>query len=369
MSSPSPDPHPPTPDPPVGWGVVGCGWVARDHGGPGIAASGNGRVVACHDRDAASAKRFAEGLASRGGGVRPRRPASLNDFLADPAVEAVYVATPNHAHRPVVEACAAAGKAVLCEKPLAHTVPDAAAMLDAVRAAGVPFATAFDQRFHPAHVRARDLVAAGGLGTVTQVRLHYACWLPPDWSPHAGTPHDNWRVDAARAGGGAAVDLAPHGVDLIPRLLGRDWESLVALTQTAVHGYPGVRPVDDGAVLAGRLGDTLASLHVGYNCPDALPRRRLELIGTRATLVLENTLGQAPGGTATRYAADGRVADVPFDRTADPFAAQARAFAAWVRDRGPFPFDPADDLRRHALLLGALGDPAATGGNTPRGRG
>ena len=355
------------PPPSLGWGVVGCGWVARDHGGPGIEATPNARVVAAHDPAPAARGRFLSRF------PHARGFESLDDLLADPDVGAVYLATPNHAHRGPAERCAAAGVPTLLEKPLAHDAADAAAIVRAFGTAGVPLAVAFDQRFHPAHARLREMVAAGDLGTVTHARIHYACWLPTDWSPHGPSsefpPHDNWRRDAARAGGGAAVDLAPHGLDLLEDLLGSRWETLVALTHTAVQDYA----VDDGAVLAGRLtggphcGATLASLHVGYDTPDALPRRRLEVIGTRAAAVLENTMGQTPGGTFVLHdAATGAARTVPFDAAADPFARQAGAFSDCVLNGTPFPHPPAEDLRRHELLLNAL---AAASERAPSGRG
>ena len=338
------------------WAVVGCGWVARDHGGPGIEAAG-GRIAAACDRDPAALDRFLSRFPhARGFG-------DAEVMLKEMKLNAVYLATPNHAHRGPAEACAAAGVPVLCEKPLSHDVEDAAAIVRAFGEAGVPLATAFDQRFHPAHILLREMVTAGDLGTVTHARVHYACWLPADWSPD-GADHDNWRVDARRAGGGAAIDLAPHGLDLLAVTLRAGWAELTALTHTAVQGYA----VDDGAVLCGRLtggpraADVLASLHVGYDTPDALPRRRLELVGTRASAVLENTMGQDAGGAFTLYdAATDGARDVPFDIDANPFARQAAAFTESVKTGEPFPFPPDDDLRRHELLLHAVAR-----GNTER---
>ena len=361
------------PSSPVRWAVVGCGWVARDHGGPGIVASSNGDLVAACDRDRAALERFLATVGNRdrhGAGSLRSQPHgagsltvavppgfdSIETMLREARPDAVYLATPNHAHRGPAEACAAAGVPVLCEKPLAQNLEDAAALVRAFADAGVPLAAAFDQRFHPAHVLLREMVAAGELGTVTHARVHYACWLPADWSPDGGE-HDNWRTDRRRAGGGAAIDLAPHGLDLLAVTLDAEWETLSALTHTAVQDYT----VDDGAVLCGRLtggrycGETLATLHVGYDTPDALPRRRLELVGTRASVVLENTTGQSPGGTFTRYdAVTGAATRVGFDTTADPFVRQAEAFAGCILSDEPFPFPAAEDLRRHALLLHAL---------------
>jgi predicted dehydrogenase len=277
--------------------------------------------------------------------VEVPRTTDVGGFLATPGLDAVYVAVPNAAHRPVVEAAAAAGKAVLCEKPLAADVTDAEAVVAACAAAGVLLGTAFDQRWHPAHVRLRELLPE--LGTVTAVRVVYCCWLPADWTPD-GTPHDNWRVDPVRAGGGAAIDLAPHGLDLAGVLLGEDVEQLTAVLQTRVHGYP----VDDGALLAGRTpGGVLVDLHVAYNTPDALPRRRLEVVGTRGLAVAVDTMGQTAGGSLTLHRPE--PVDVPFAGT-DPFAAQFAAFTAALAGDAPWPHPADRDLTLHRLLLDAL---------------
>ncbi|SNS27653.1 Predicted dehydrogenase [Geodermatophilus pulveris] len=326
----------------VGWGIAGCGWVARDHALPALLSDPGARVVALHDRDPAALARMpVEGA---------HRSTDLAGFLATPGLDAVYVAVPNAAHRPLVEAAAAAGKAVLCEKPLAADVADARAVVTAARDAGVLLGTAYDQRWHPAHVRLRELVPE--LGTVTAVRVVYCCWLPADWTPD-GRPHDNWRVDPVRAGGGAAIDLAPHGLDLAGVLLGEDVVELSARLQTRVHDYG----VDDGALLTGTTaGGVLVGLHVAFNTPDALPRRRLEVVGTRGMAVAVDTMGQTAGGSLTLYR-PGPV-DVPFAGTS-PFQAQFAAFTAAVAGRARWPYDPARDLALHRLLLTALsGGPA-----------
>jgi 1,5-anhydro-D-fructose reductase (1,5-anhydro-D-mannitol-forming) len=320
----------------TGWGVVGAGWVARDFVLPAIAADPQAHLVGVHDRDPAALEGLAPAFAD------------LDDLLAAPGLDAVYVATPNHAHAPVVLAVAAAGIPVLCEKPLAHDVPTAKEMVAATT--GLLAGTAFDQRFHPAHEAIAAMVAAGELGVVTTVRIVYGCWLPADWATPVGG-RDNWRVDPARAGGGAMIDLAPHGIDLTGRLLGEDVVDLVALTATRVHDYE----TDDTAVLAGRTArGTLLSHHVSFSTADPLPRRRLEVVGTRAQLVAEDTLGQDPGGRLTRIDAVSGVAEpVAFDTAAGPFARQLAAFGAAVRGEAPWPYPLDRDLALHALLMEA----------------
>lgn len=303
---------------PVRWGIVGYGWVARDYMAPGIREAGH-RLVAVAD-PGAGARAAAEAQGARAY-------ADLADLAADPEVEAVYVATPNHLHRAAVEALAASGKAILCEKPMAASLADAEAMVAAVRRHGTFYGTAFDQRHHPAHRALRDAIAAGRIGKVTAVRIVYACWLHRDWAAFDG--QDNWRIDPLKAGGGALMDLAPHGLDLTDFLLGESIVDLAALSQTRAQDYA----VDDGALLIGRTpSGILANLHVAYNCPDALPRRRLEVLGTGGLLTAIDTMGQVAGGTLTLAdGATGLSEPLAFDGTASPFLEQVRAFGSALR--------------------------------------
>jgi 1,5-anhydro-D-fructose reductase (1,5-anhydro-D-mannitol-forming) len=331
------------------WGIAGCGWVARDYVGPAIVASTNGRVAAVFDPDQVARARAADLFGC---------PAYADPTTFHQAVDAVYVAAPNHVHRVLVEAAAQAGKPVLCEKPMATGMADAQAMVAACAAAGVRYATAFDQRWHPAHRHMADLIAAGRLGTVTAIRIVYACWLPAGWDGDGLSP-DNWRIDPRRAGGGALMDLAPHGLDLSAMLLGERLADIAAMGQRRVHQYG----VEDGAVLMARSqSGALVQMHVAYNCPDALPRRRLEVVGTLGQLVAENTMGQTPGGSLVFTDAATGVAspvDVP-DALRSPFVNQVEAFAGWLQGR-PFAFTPENDLHTMRLVLDAqrMADPAA----------
>ncbi len=317
----------------LNWGIVGFGWVARDYAAAGIQAAG-GRIAAVADPDPI-ARRAAAAMGARGY-------ATTAALLADHDVQAIYVATPNHLHRDAVEAAMAAGKPVLCEKPMAATLADAQAMAAVIRRSGVPYGTAFDQRHHPAHAAIQAAVQAGRVGTVTAIRIVYACWLDVAWSG------DNWRTDAIRAGGGALMDLAPHGLDLVQFLLAEPIADIAALTQRRVQQYS----VDDGAVLIGRTASgVLVQLHVAYNCPEALPRRRLEILGTDGQITAEQTMGQTPGGdvwlTDARF---GRRERLPvIDADASPFTRQMAAFARYLAD-GHGDFDVGRDLHTMTLL-------------------
>ncbi len=317
------------------WGVVGAGWIARDHVVPALRSHPDAELVGVVDP--------VPGRAATLAGPDAAAHLALDGLLAGDGLDVVHVATPNDTHASVVDACLRAGVHVVCEKPLTTTGADAGRLAGVADRANRHLLTGFDQRHHPAHVAAAELVRAGRLGTVVQVGVTYACWVDAGWSS------DNWRIDHARSGGGAVIDLAPHVVDLVATVLGRRWDDLDVRLQRAVHGYG----VDDGGVLTGRLGEVLVVAQVAYCWPERLPRRRLEVVGTAGSLTATDTMGQVPGGRLVfRAAADGRTCEVPFDRGGDPFRAQV----AWVHEvlAGRVDAHPAADAHHHRLLLDAL---------------
>ena len=120
---------------------------------------------------------------------------SFEAMLADDRVRVVHLASPNHLHAEQAHAALRAGKHVVCEKPLANTAAETAALLEAARASGLVHATNFNQRFWPQVVEARARVRAGEIGAVRLVSGGYLQdWLvrDSDW---------NWRLDPARGGG------------------------------------------------------------------------------------------------------------------------------------------------------------------------
>ncbi len=336
----------------VGWGIAGCGWVARDYGAQAIAASGNGRLIALHDPDPVSLERIASGDDT------VARETSLDAFLCTPGLDAVYVAAPNHVHRKLVEAASAAGLAVLCEKPMALDADDAGAMVNSCARHGVFYATAFDQRFHAAHRHAARMIAEDAVGRVTALRIVYACWVGSSWSD------DNWRIDPLRAGGGALFDLAPHGLDLAAMLLGEKLDTAHVLGQRRVQDYARAGGVDDGAVVIARTASgVLVQLHVAYNCPEFLPRRRLEIVGERGQITLTDTMGQTPGGSLRLQTADGPSREIDVEGIGNsPFATQIAAFGDHLLGIRPFGFTAEQDLATMTLLAELRDAIASDGG-------
>jgi len=324
------------------WGIAGYGWVARDHMAPGLDQAGHALAVVADPDPAARAAAEKHGA---------RTVASLAELIRQ-APDALYVATPNHLHLTPVAEAAAAGLPVLCEKPMAASLADAEAMV-AVTAGQTLFATAFNQRHHPAHRAIAELLRDGAIGTITAIRIHYACWLGPTWQAAPDCSNDNWRADPTAAGGGAVMDLALHGLDLAEMLVSEPLEALSIMLQRKVHDYA----VDDGGMLTGRFsGGALLQSHVAYNCPEVLPRRRLEILGTEGMIVATDTMGQTAGGrVALTCGMSASATRIAFDTELSPFAAQARAFAAAVRGE-EHDFSAARDLRLMTLFTNAYAD-------------
>ncbi|MFJ2608324.1 MULTISPECIES: Gfo/Idh/MocA family protein [unclassified Streptomyces] len=154
--------------------------------------------------------------------------------LDDPRVGAVSVTAPNFLHREIGVAVAEAGKHLWIEKPVGLTVADAQAVADAVDKAGVHSAVGFNYRNAPAVERARALIAEGGIGTVTHIRIR----LFSDYAAHPDGAL-TWRYERERGGSGVLGDLASHGADLARHLLG----DIVSLTaDTAVFVPERARP-------------------------------------------------------------------------------------------------------------------------------
>jgi predicted dehydrogenase len=119
--------------------------------------------------------------------------ASLDELLADPAVQVVHVTSPNVAHYPQVKAILAAGRHVICEKPLAMTSAQSAEMVALAKASGKVAAVCYNVRFYPLNQQARGMVAAGDLGAVRLISGQYH----QDWLAHDTDWTGGWRLTKA----------------------------------------------------------------------------------------------------------------------------------------------------------------------------
>ena len=214
----------------------------------------------------------------------------LDELVTHPEVDLIDCVTPDNTHATVAIAALGAGKHVLCEKPMARTVEDARAMLDAARTSGTVNAVAFPVRFAPAVLRARRLVDDGLLGRPISFRssLLHSGYVDP------ARPM-SWRLDADRAAGGALFDLGAHNVDLIRFLVG-EFASVTARVETVVPeravapGSEATRPVevDDVAIALAELeGGAVGTLEFSRVATGITEGPLLEVHGTEGAFRLD----------------------------------------------------------------------------------
>lgn len=202
----------------LGAAVIGTGFIAAVHLDAlrriGVPICG----VLTRDADAA-----------RSTGEYPHVYQDLDQLCDDGSVDVVHVTSPNHLHAAQVKQLVAAGKNVICEKPLALTSAEGLEMLDAAQAAGIVHAICFNVRFNPVLHEARAMVKRGDLGKphlVTGVYLQDWLLLDTDW---------NWRVDPLASGRLRAVaDIGSHWLDLARFVTGASITEVFADLQTVV---------------------------------------------------------------------------------------------------------------------------------------
>ena len=337
----------------VAWGVIGSGGIALRRTIPeGIVPAANARLVAVYDVNQEVNRQVAERFGARA--------ASDLDELLEADVEVVYVATPVHAHREQVLACARARKHVLCEKPLGLNVAEAEEMVAACRQSGVLLGTALMMRFHSQHQAALKLIREGRLGRPVYARAQLSCWYPP--IPGA------WRQDPALGGGGALMDMGGHCLDLLEMFFGPA-RRLACLTTRAVHGYA----VEDGAtVLLEFANGALGTVDTFFSIPDEASENVLELYGSLGAILARGTIGQSSRGVMiarlrgeqTGYdaqqerAAAGGVEIAP--EPVNMYRAEIEEFSRAVREGRP-PAVSGEDGLRNQRLLAACYESARTG--------
>lgn len=196
----------------IRWGIIGCGDVTETKSGPGLYKATNSALVAVMRRNGALAADYA----------RRHRVARFHDdaeaILRADDIDAVYIAATPETHRDYVLRCAAAGKPVLVEKPMARNGTECDDMIAACRRAGVPLWVAYYRRALPRFLAVRDLVESGAVGPVRMVlcRQFQPLRTPTEVSPGSAP----WRVDASRSGGGLFVDLMSHTLDFLDFVFG-----------------------------------------------------------------------------------------------------------------------------------------------------
>jgi predicted dehydrogenase len=276
----------------------------------GVAIVGAGFIGAVHARSARLAGARLCGVAtstperSREAAARIGAPAydDAEALVTAPDVDVVHLCTPNHLHAPLAHAALAAGKHVVCEKPLALDASEATAVADAASAAGTVATVPFVYRYHPTALEARARIAAGELGAL---RLLHGGYLQ-DW---LSTPEDDsWRVDPLLGGGSRAfADIGSHWCDLAEFVTGERIAALCAQVATVVperaargsarafeaatdgggNGHRGVTTEDLATVMFRTASGVLGSIVVSQVSPGRKNHLHLEVAGELASVRFE----------------------------------------------------------------------------------
>jgi predicted dehydrogenase len=240
----------------LAFGVMGTGNIASQFAG-GVRDARRSRIVAAASRQQATADAFA---------ARFALPAAYGDYqrlLDDPAVQAVYIALPNHLHHEWTIRALQAGKHVLCEKPLACTAGQAGEMVDAARRSGRKLVEAFMYRTHPLIPAVQQQIAAGAIGQVKAIRTSF-CF-------RVRKVESNVRFRPEMAGGGL-MDVGCYCIDF-SRLMGRgDVQQATVLAQRHETGVDdlavGVLRLSSGVLATFTCGMTVQADNTATICGD-----------------------------------------------------------------------------------------------------
>jgi predicted dehydrogenase len=266
----------------IRWGVLGAAGIADRRSIPGLVASEHAELAAVMEIDAALAEKIRAKYGCKSAYT------DENALIADPDVEAVYIASPVAYHARQALACIAAKKPFLIEKPLALDAATAKQIADAADAAGLPAACGLMMRFGSWHHVIRDTIRSGKLGKVVSAKAQFTCWYPD--MPGA------WRQAMATSGGGSLMDMGVHCIDLIQYALGSKAVKVAALIDTRANRYD----IEDEATILFQLADgTHATVEASFCIPDSAAAWRMEFAGTKGTIVATETLGQVDGGTVS----------------------------------------------------------------------
>jgi predicted dehydrogenase len=304
--------------------IVGLGWWGK-------------RLVEAA-RDFSAPIRFVRGVSLEPDTVRDFAAAnkialgtSFEEVLADPSVQAVILATPHSKHRAQVEAAAATGKHIYCEKPFALAKSDAVAMLDAVKRAGVVIGVGHHFRLMPSMRVLAELKETGAFGTIMQVEGNYS----HDWL--ADYPADSWRMQASESRAGGMTGMGIHVLDCFRDMAG-PMKRISALSKARALKLPTgdttatLIEFESGAT--GTLGTTLKTPF----------RWRMAIFG-------ENCWAESV--TETRVIVRHKGKDEPevIERPADNHLGRnLDYFAKAALGKGTFPISPAGILQTAAAL-------------------
>lgn len=262
------------------WGVIGAGGIADRRTIPGMMLAENAELIAVMEVNMELAEK------SRAKWSCKRAYDNTADLLADPEIDAVYIASPVWLHAQQAMEAADAGKHILIEKPLAMTSAEGERVIAHCEAKGVKIAAGLMMRFGSYVQAMKQAIADGKIGKPVSGYSQFTCWYPD--MPGA------WRQSKKNGGGGAMMDMGVHCIDLMQYVTGSKVKQVAAFQDTLSFHYE----VEDSSMVMLRLENGCQCVvQSNFNIPDEAAKWRLEFFGDQGRLIGENVLGQIDGGT------------------------------------------------------------------------
>lgn len=216
-------------------GVLGCGSITQLRHAPEYKAREDVEIAGFYDPDTERAQQVVRQFGGRAY-------SSAEEMLDDPAIGAVSICTPNSTHARYCVRALENGKHVLVEKPMAQSLEETRAMLEAEKRSGKILMPGHNQRLVKAHRKAKELLDSGAIGRLLFFQCNFKHAGPEIWSVTKN--NSTWFFDKSKARFGVFGDLGAHKIDLIRFLTGQEIQSVFAETMTLDKTYPDGRPID-----------------------------------------------------------------------------------------------------------------------------
>lgn len=270
----------------LGWAIISTGLHPEHKIAPAITAASDSELVAVYSRDRSRAEEFAQ----RHGASAAYD--SLDDLLQDSRVDAVFVSSPNALHAAQTIQAAQAGKQVLSEKPMATTLADSVAMIQASRKAGVKLGVGFNLRQHPGHIKAKQLIAQGALGRVTLAQGQWGFGVRGQGPPPPRTGLRQWWDQPELIGDASTMmGTGVHVVDILRFMLGQEVTEVAAITD----GQTSEQPLEQLAAISLLFsGGTIGTVCCGRVLPDS--KNDFNIYGSDGRISGRATLWEAQQG-------------------------------------------------------------------------
>jgi len=262
------------------WGVIGAGGIADRRTIPGMMMAEHAELVAVMEIDPEHAEQLRQKYHAK------RAYVSEAELLADPEVDAVYIASPVVMHAKQARMAAEAGKHILLEKPIGMTSEEGQQVLDHCAEKNVKIAAGLMMRFGAHANNMKAAIADGKIGQVVSGYSQFTLWLPDQ--------ANNWRQVKEKSGGGCMMDMGVHTIDLVEYISGMRVTQVASLNETITFHYN----VEDTSTVLLRLENGAQYVvQTNFNIPDEAARWRLEFFGTKGRLMGDTMIGQDDGGT------------------------------------------------------------------------